>query len=43
MIFTNVAAKRDFYSKWHFGVKMSPAPRYTQCQDVLSIKVKIVA
>jgi len=26
MIFTNAAAKRDFYLI-HFGIKMSPAPR----------------
>jgi len=36
MIFTNAAAKRDFYLIWHFGVKMTTAPRHTQCKDVLS-------
>jgi len=35
MILTNAAAKRDSVD---FGVKMSPAPRHTQRQDVLSVK-----
>jgi len=39
MILTNAAAKRDFYLIRHFGVKMSPAPRHTQHQDVLGIKI----
>jgi len=38
MIFTNAAAKRDFYLI-HFGVKMSPALRHTQRQDVLGVKI----
>jgi len=38
MILTNAAAKRDFFM-WHFGVKISPVPRHTQCQDGLSIKL----
>jgi len=33
MIFTNAAAKRNFYLIQHFGVKMSPAPRYPRHQD----------
>jgi len=39
MILTNAAAKRDFYLIRHFGVKMSSAPRHTQHQDILGVKI----
>jgi len=39
MILTNAAAKRDFYLIRHFGVKMSPALRHTQRQDILDVKI----
>jgi len=35
MIFTN--AKRNYLIR-HFGIKMSPATRHTQRQDVLGVK-----
>jgi len=38
MIFTNAAAKRDFYLI-HFGVKTFSAQRHTQRQDVLVVKI----
>jgi len=40
MIFTNAAAKRNFYLIRHFGVKMSPATRHTQRQDS---RIKLVS
>jgi len=39
MIFTNAAAKRDFYLIRHLGVNMSPVPRHTHHQDVLGEKI----
>jgi len=39
IIFTNAAAKRDFYLIQHFGIKMSSVQRHTQRQDVLGVKI----
>jgi len=39
MILTNAAEKVDFYLIQYFGIKMSPVPRHTQCQDVLGVKM----
>jgi len=39
MILTNATAKRDFYLIRYFGVKLLPAPRHTQRQDVLGVKI----